>query len=85
MPPTRITLSITGMHCASCALLITQALKKTPGVQDATVNFAAEKASVLFDPSAVSVQALIQTVSLVGYKAETFDAADKDFEERKRA
>ncbi|MFA6503806.1 MAG: heavy metal-associated domain-containing protein [Patescibacteria group bacterium] len=37
------------MHCASCALLIEKALKKTPGVVSANVNFAAEKASVLVD------------------------------------
>lgn len=33
------TLIVSGMHCASCALNIEKAMKKTEGVKDAVVNF----------------------------------------------
>ena len=43
----RETLAITGMTCANCAAAIHRTLqKKVPGVVDATVNYATEKATV---------------------------------------
>ena len=67
------TLSITGMHCASCSALITRKLKKTPGVEDANVNFATAKASVRFDPAKVHEHDLIAAVKATGYDAELHD------------
>ncbi len=40
------TLGIKGMHCASCVLTLEKALKAVPGVKEARVNFASEKATV---------------------------------------
>ena len=40
------TLTLDGMTCASCAMRIEKGLKKVPGVQDASVNFATEQATV---------------------------------------
>ena len=45
----RVMLSLSGMHCASCANIIERTLKKVPGVKEGNVNFAAEKASILFN------------------------------------
>ena len=42
-------LKIKGMHCASCATLIERKLKKVPGIINANVNYATEKASVEFE------------------------------------
>src|SRR3989338_5884589 len=39
-------LKIKGMHCASCATIIERKLKKVPGVRNANVNYATEKANV---------------------------------------
>ncbi len=64
------TLSITGMHCASCSALITRKLKKTAGVHDANVNYAAHKARVRFDPSLINEVGLIAAVKSAGYGAE---------------
>ncbi|MFA6160602.1 MAG: heavy metal translocating P-type ATPase [Patescibacteria group bacterium] len=79
----RVNLSLYGMHCASCALLIEKALKKTPGVVSANVNFAAEKASVLVDGK-VSTQTLIKAVGNAGYKAMLVDTKDSQAEIKKR-
>ncbi|VVB68507.1 putative copper-exporting P-type ATPase A [Candidatus Norongarragalina meridionalis] len=42
----KTTLRVTGMHCASCAVNLEKALKKTPGVTAASVNFATQKATI---------------------------------------
>lgn len=55
-------LSLSGMHCASCAGIIERSLKKVPGVKQANVNFAAEKASIIFDENLSSIEDLIQAV-----------------------
>src|SRR5687768_7241535 len=67
------TLSISGMHCASCSALITRKLKKTEGVEDAHVNLAAAKARVRFDPAKVHEHDLVKAVEAAGYKAEVRD------------
>lgn len=67
------TLSITGMHCASCSALITRKLKKTKGVEDASVNLATAKARVKFDPAQVHEHDLINAVKAAGYGAEVHD------------
>ena len=41
--------AITGMTCAACANRVEKGLQKLPGVSEASVNFATEKASVVYD------------------------------------
>ncbi len=67
------TLSITGMHCASCAALITRQLKKTDGVEEAHVNYASEKAHVTFDPAKATPEQMVAVVKKAGYNAEVRD------------
>jgi Cu+-exporting ATPase len=55
------------MTCASCAARIEKALAAVPGVSRAQVNFAAEQASVSYDPRQVNAEALIQAVRDAGY------------------
>jgi Cu+-exporting ATPase len=64
------TLTITGMHCASCAARVTKSLKQTPGVTDANVNFATSKAHVQFDPAQTTEHHLLHAVESAGYKAQ---------------
>ncbi|MDP2708865.1 MAG: heavy metal translocating P-type ATPase [bacterium] len=80
----RISLSLSGMHCASCANIIERSLKKVAGVKDANVNFAAEKASVLYDETRAKPEDLIAAIKAAGYQAQMVDAKDTEFESRKR-
>jgi Cu+-exporting ATPase len=80
----RVNLSLFGMHCSSCANIIERSLKKVPGVSAANVNFAAEKANIIYDESQVNSQKLIEAISKAGYKAEMVDAQDDGYERRKR-
>jgi Cu+-exporting ATPase len=68
---TQCDLTIIGMHCASCSALITRKLKKTPGVEEANVNYAANKARVRYDPAQIDEHGLIAAVQSAGYGAET--------------
>ena len=60
-------LPIEGMTCASCVRRVEKALVKVPGVTEASVNLATEKASVAFDPALVSLADLNLAVEKAGY------------------
>src|SRR3989344_1678942 len=62
-------LDISGMHCASCSILIKRRLEKTPGVKSANVNYATEKATVEYDERECDENKIVQTVVQTGYKA----------------
>jgi Cu+-exporting ATPase len=62
-----VELAITGMTCASCANRIERKLNKLDGVT-ATVNFATEKAKVVF-PDTITPEQLLETVEQAGYAA----------------
>lgn len=65
----KTTLKIQGMHCASCATILTRALQKVDGVQNAVVNYSTEKATVMYDPSKAKEEDLIAAVKNKGYNA----------------
>ncbi|QKV80280.1 cation-translocating P-type ATPase [Amycolatopsis sp. Hca4] len=62
-----VELAITGMTCASCAMRIERKLNKLDGVT-ATVNYATEKAKVVFAGD-VEPQRLVEQVEAAGYGA----------------
>jgi Cu+-exporting ATPase len=72
----RINIPVTGMTCASCVRRVERALSKKEGVAEANVNFAAEKASVSYEPTATSPEELVGVIRDAGYGAgvreETF-------------
>ncbi|WP_218103983.1 heavy metal translocating P-type ATPase [Thermogemmatispora onikobensis] len=64
-----LTLALEGMSCASCARRIERGLQRLPGVKEASVNFATEKATVLYDPGQVSPALMVEKVEQLGYEA----------------
>ncbi len=78
------TLSIAGMHCSSCSALITRKLKKTAGVEEANVNYGANKARIRFNPSQIDEQGLIAAVKAAGYGAIVADEKDREAEKKRR-
>ena len=76
------TFSIEGMHCASCVNVLERTLKKVPGVKEATVNLASEKATVLLDEKQVNDNQLSSAVANVGYKALLNEEARTEDEEK---
>src|SRR5262249_60569387 len=64
----RLTLPGRGMHCAACVGKVERALTSVPGVDEATVNLATERATVAFDPMRADVRALQEAVARSGYE-----------------
>ena len=75
--PTTLTstldLGIEGMTCASCVSRVEKALKKVPGVQDATVNLATESARIVFGQSEQAEAMLRRAVREAGYGVRETD------------
>ena len=63
-------LAIQGMTCSSCANAIEKGVKKLPGVEGATVNFAVERLDVSFDAEMTSISEIIRTIKETGYEAK---------------
>jgi P-type Cu+ transporter len=66
----RIDIPVTGMSCASCVRRVERALSKREGVAEANVNFAAEKASVSYDPATTTPGELFGAIRDAGYGAD---------------
>lgn len=75
---------VSGMHCASCASNIQRKLRKTDGVQEASVNYANEQATVSFDAQKVDKKGIAQAVADVGYTALIDVENDMDIAEQER-
>jgi len=62
---------ITGMTCTTCAATIEKGLAETPGVEQANVSFASEKAIVEYDPTKIDLAKIKDTISQIGYGVAT--------------
>src|SRR5689334_8634391 len=71
----RATLAVAGMTCASCQATVQRALERVPGVTDASVNLMTGDATVRYEPSATSPDALAQVVHAAGYRATVVTSA----------
>jgi P-type Cu+ transporter len=67
---TRISIPVVGMTCASCVRRVERTLSEKEGVAEASVNFAAEKASVTYDPTTTNPDDLIGAIRDAGYGAD---------------
>lgn len=65
----KVSFPVTGMSCASCASKIEKGLSSLSGIVDASVNFAAEKVTVSYDPAQVHINDFIKTIKELGYGA----------------
>lgn len=76
--PAQIDLGIGGMTCASCVLRVEKALKKQPGVLDATVNLATESARVLLKEGETpeSAARIKRAVRDAGYEPRSMESMD---------
>jgi Cu+-exporting ATPase len=80
-PSASLDIGIGGMTCASCVGRVEKALKKVPGVTDATVNLATESARIAFEGDAHMEARLRRAVRDAGYEPRSpaqMDAAEDD-------
>ncbi|WP_397474953.1 heavy metal translocating P-type ATPase [Pusillimonas sp.] len=83
VPAQAIELHVDGMNCGSCVGRVENALKAVPGVSEAAVNLATERATVR---GVVAVDALVAAIAKAGYAARAVDtsvqAADEAAEKK---
>ncbi len=63
----KVTFSIQGMFCAKCAVKIEQALTRRDGIAAAQVNYATERARVVYDPAYLSGKTIVEAVRGEGF------------------
>jgi len=70
MSETTARLKTSGMHCASCSMLVDLTLGDLPGVVSSKTDHASGDTVVSYDPDAVGVEAIIEAIRSAGYDAE---------------
>ncbi len=82
-----VELPILGMTCANCARTVERALRRVPGVVEANVNLATEKATVAYIPTVASLADLKTAIRNAGYdvvESEEGEAEDAEKAARER-
>ncbi len=84
--PPHVVLDIGGMTCAACATRVEAALRQVPGVGQASVNLALERADVGLRSAAVTPSQLAEAVERIGYQARprASSLAERRREEQER-
>jgi len=70
------TLKLEGMSCAGCANAIEKAINGVAGVEQCEVNFAAEQATVQFNPEQTDLETIQGAVEDAGYGASVYSQQD---------
>ncbi len=68
----KFKITISGMHCASCAGNIERSLKKVPGVKEASVSLMLKKGTVEAEDN-VSEEDIKKAVLRAGYKVSKIE------------
>lgn len=66
-----LELAVEGMHCNSCAALISDELQDLTGVKTADVSLENKRAVVEFDETQIKPSVIAETIESLGYTAET--------------
>ena len=67
MATKQISLPITGMTCANCAVTIERGLLKLPSAQHVNVNLASERVALEFDPAQLALPEVVARIEKSGY------------------
>jgi len=62
-----VNATVRGMHCAACVGKVERALTGVPGVTEAVVNLATERARIVHDPARADFDTLAAAVAAAGY------------------
>lgn len=69
-PISNIKLSLSGLHCSSCAVNIDLALEDLAGVVSSSTNYAKSQSTVSFDPQKTDTKKIIAEIKNLGYEAK---------------
>lgn len=79
-----ILMPISGMTCASCANAVQRAIGKLDGIKEVNVNYATEKARVVYDSSQTRISEIKNAVTKAGYKPLDVDSQDQVDQDKER-
>jgi copper chaperone len=68
----RQRLSVQGMHCSSCGMLIDDALEELRGVRSASTSVRKSRTDVDYDPALTTLEVIASTVTGLGYTVTPF-------------
>ncbi len=63
-----VVIKVIGMDSPHCAMIVEGAIKKLPGVKNIDVNFSNQRAKVVFDPSILDIDKILNVITDAGYK-----------------
>jgi Cu+-exporting ATPase len=66
-PSVELTLPVTGMTCANCAVTIERVLGKLEGVESVRVNLSNERAFLVYDPARTRQSDILDRIGRIGY------------------
>lgn len=69
MTQMRTAFGVSGMHCASCGLLVDETLADLAGVLSSTTDVASGRTVVHFDSGVLAIADLAAAIAEIGYKA----------------
>jgi mercuric ion binding protein len=72
-----VTLAVANMTCASCPYIVKQLLTAIPGVTNVAVSFEKKSATVSFDDTQTTADALIGATTKAGYPAKLAEAPSR--------
>ena len=78
----KVVIPVTGMTCAACQGRVQRTLAKTPGVEEAAVNLMMANATITYDPTATSPDAIVERIKATGYGAALPSGDRSAFEEQ---
>ena len=65
-----LVFSVTGMHCASCGLLVDDTVEELDGVDRCQTDSRRGRTVVRADPAVASVESIVAAIADAGYQAE---------------
>ncbi len=75
---TDATLNVGGMTCAACVMHVEHALREVPGVMDAAVNLATERARVSYVPGMAGLSDFRAALEDSGYRLDGVEGDERD-------
>jgi P-type Cu+ transporter len=66
----KVVFKLSGLHCASCAMSIDNALEEVEGVHESKTSFAKTEAVVHFDPQKTNHEELKRAIQGAGYQVD---------------
>ena len=77
-----LEIGVGGMTCANCSARVERSLNRLPGVLEANVNLATERASVRFVPATVGPEDIARAIEATGYEPRPLDEGDAEEREQ---